>query len=136
MVLDREDSNRRSVGSFFLNPVLDKDSAEALRERAIASGVKGEHETVPVYDDGRGGFKASAAWLVERAGFAKGTRRGCVGLSSKHALALVHHGGGTTSDLLALARDIRSAVEERFGVRLEPEPTFLGFTGADPLEYP
>jgi UDP-N-acetylmuramate dehydrogenase len=58
----------------------------------------------------------------------RGLRRGPVGVSSRHALALVHHGGGTTADLLALAREIRDTVEARFGVRLVPEPTLLGTT--------
>lgn len=133
MVLDRDDPNRRSVGSFFLNPVFDVDSAQELKERALAIGVSAGAEAVPLFDDGRGGFKVSAAWLVERAGYARGTRRGCVGVSSNHALALVHHGGGTTSDLLELAREIHSTVEKKFGVQLEPEPAFLGFQDADPL---
>ena len=71
-------------------------------------------------------MKLSAGWLIERAGIAKGLRRGAVGVSSAHALALVHHGGGTTAALLALARELRDAVWTRFGVRLIPEPTFVG----------
>ena len=80
-----------------------------------------------------GELKLSAGWLIEAVGFHKGERRGPVGLSSRHALALVHHGGGTTAQLLALAREIRDRVEERFGVRLRPEPIFLGFGDDDPL---
>jgi UDP-N-acetylmuramate dehydrogenase len=77
--------------------------------------------------------KLPAGWLVEHAGFPRGTRRGAVGVSSRHALALVHHGGGSTADLVRLAREVRQAVAGRFGVRLGPEPTFLGFPPGDPL---
>jgi UDP-N-acetylmuramate dehydrogenase len=133
MVLDPADPNRRSAGSFFLNPVLDVDAAKALLERARAEGVLGAGENVPGFDDGEGRIKVSAAWLVERAGFTKGTRRGCVGLSSRHALALIHHGGGTAAELVALAREIRAEVCRRFGVSLEPEPVFVGFQNGDPL---
>jgi UDP-N-acetylmuramate dehydrogenase len=77
-------------------------------------------------DGGR--VKLSAGWLIERAGFVKGLRRGAVGLSSAHALALVHHGGGSASALVDLAREIRDTVRTRFGVTLVPEPTFVGLT--------
>jgi UDP-N-acetylmuramate dehydrogenase len=70
--------------------------------------------------------KTSAAWLIERAGFAKGYARGRVAISSKHALALVNRGGASTGELLALAREIAAGVRERFGVQLEPEPTIVG----------
>jgi len=133
MVLDSADPNRRSAGSFFLNPVLNVDAAKALQERARAEGALAADETLPGFDDGEGRIKVPAAWLVERAGFAKGTRRGCVGLSSRHALALVHHGGGTAAELVALAGEIRVEVRERFGVLLEPEPFFLGFRDPNPL---
>jgi UDP-N-acetylmuramate dehydrogenase len=72
--------------------------------------------------------KLSAGWLIEQAGVAKGFRRGAVGVSTGHALALVHHGGGTTDALVALARQVRDAVAARFGVTLFPEPSFLGET--------
>jgi len=133
MVVESADPNRRSAGSFFLNPVLDVDSVENLQERARARGVLAKGEKLPGFDDGEGRIKMSAAWLVERAGFARGTRRGCVGLSSRHALALVHHGGGTAAGLVALASEIRTEVHKQFGVMLEPEPFFLGFAEADPL---
>jgi UDP-N-acetylmuramate dehydrogenase len=66
--------------------------------------------------------KLAAGWLIERAGFAKGLRRGPVGLSTKHALAIVCHDGARASDVLALADTIRSGVHERFGVELVLEP--------------
>jgi UDP-N-acetylmuramate dehydrogenase len=76
--------------------------------------------------------KLSAAWLIERSGFAKGHRHGGVGISTKHALALVNRGGGTASEVVELAREIRRRVEDAFGILLEPEPSFVGFD-ADPL---
>jgi UDP-N-acetylmuramate dehydrogenase len=69
--------------------------------------------------------KLAAGWLIEKAGIEKGTRRGPIGVSSKHALALVHHGGGTTAELLAFAAEIRVGVRDRFGINLEQEPRLL-----------
>jgi UDP-N-acetylmuramate dehydrogenase len=134
MGLDPADPNRRSVGSFFINPIIDdSQDLERVRSRARACGVLGPTEELPHHRLAGGAVKLSAAWLIERSGFARGTRKGPVGISSRHTLALVHHGGGSTADLLALAREIRDAVSARFGVTLEPEPTFLGFGDRDPL---
>ena len=133
MVLDPDDENRRSAGSFFLNPVVPTAIAWRAALAAVAAGVVASADEVPRYPAGEGSTKLSAAWLVERAGFARGTRRGAVGISSRHSLALVHHGGGTAAELVALAREIRTAVAARFGVALQPEPVFLGFPTADPV---
>ena len=73
-----------------------------------------------------GGVKLSAGWLIERAGIDKGMRRGAVGVSTAHALALVHHGGGSTAALLALAHEVRDAVRARYAITLTPEPTLIG----------
>ena len=76
--------------------------------------------------DSSGLVKISAAWLIEHAGFGKGHRLpGPVGLSRKHTLALTHRGGGSTAELLALAREIQTGVLDRFRVRLEPEPVLV-----------
>lgn len=123
------DPNLRSAGSFFTNPVVDDAQAADVARRAIAAGLVPDAGAMPSWPSGPGRTKLAAGWLVERAGFAKGTRRGHVGLSSAHALALVHHGGGTTSALLALADEIVRGVEERFGVVLEREPRLLGVDG-------
>jgi UDP-N-acetylmuramate dehydrogenase len=131
MVIDPADPNRRSVGSFFTNPVLTDAALQAVATRAVAAGIVADAGSVPRFVAGPGTHKIPAAWLIEKAGFTKGTRRGPVGISSNHALALVHHGGGTTADLLALARDIRDQVEARFGVRLVPEPVVLGRAAPD-----
>ncbi len=120
MVLDPTDPNGRSVGSFFMNPVLSADAFDRLVHRW---GAAGEGDGIPTFPaDGR--VKVPAAWLIEHAGFGRGYRRGGVGISTRHALALVNH-GGTTAELLALAEAIERAVYERFGVRLEREPVVV-----------
>lgn len=128
MLLDTPgDENFRSAGSFFKNPVVSVAEATEIEARAIGFGVLLPSARMPQFPAADGQqVKLSAAWLIERAGFAKGYRRGAVGVSSNHALALVHHGGGTTRELLELARAIRDAVGQRFGVALHPEPVFLG----------
>ncbi|HVZ75072.1 MAG TPA: UDP-N-acetylmuramate dehydrogenase [Polyangia bacterium] len=128
MVLDASDPNRRSVGSFFTNPIVDAAVADALASRAVAEGLVSRPDDVPRWPAGPGHTKLSAGWLIERAGISKGLRRGPVGVSSAHALALVHHGGGTTAALISLAREVRAAVQSRFGITLTPEPIFVGIT--------
>jgi UDP-N-acetylmuramate dehydrogenase len=123
MLVTAGDPNRRSVGSFFMNPIVDPEEAEAVATRAGDEGSR-----MPRWPAAQGQVKLSAGWLIERAGVAKGPRRGPVGVSSAHALALVHHGGGTTAALIALAREIQEAVRNRFGVTLVPEPIFVGVT--------
>jgi UDP-N-acetylmuramate dehydrogenase len=126
MVLAPDDPNRRSVGSFFTNPVLDPAAFAALAARAVAAGIVANAAEVPRFGAPGDRIKVPAAWMIERAGFTKGLRRGPVGISSAHALALVHHGGGTTAALRALAEEIRAGVRARFGVTLTEEPIFLG----------
>jgi UDP-N-acetylmuramate dehydrogenase len=116
MVLDPGDPDCRSVGSFFTNPVLDGAQMSEILKVA---------PEVPRYP-AAGGTKVPAAWLVERAGFARGYRRGAAAISSKHALALTVGEGGTAADVLALAREIRDRVREQLGVLLEPEPVLVG----------
>ncbi|UCH29098.1 MAG: UDP-N-acetylmuramate dehydrogenase [Myxococcales bacterium] len=125
MVLDRGDANHRSAGSFFLNPVVPTNQAETLVERAVDEGLVTTASEVPRYPAQEGRTKLAAGWLIEKAGIAKGTRRGAIGVSTNHALALVHHGGGTTAELLAFAEEIRARVRDRFGVDLEREPRLL-----------
>lgn len=120
MVLDPHDPDSRSAGSFFTNPILDRDAWVALRERAADLGEP------PSWPAGDGLVKVSAAWLIERAGFHKGYGGDGVAISSKHTLALTTRDGGTTEALLALARTIRAGVHARFGVTLHPEPVLVG----------
>lgn len=125
MLLDPDDPNHRSAGSFFLNPIVSDDEANRVVAQAVAERLVARPEDVPRYPADHGRAKLAAGWLIEKAGIAKGTRRGAVGISSKHALALVHHGGGTTAELLSLADEIRQRVDDRFGVSLEREPRLL-----------
>ncbi|NJC69299.1 UDP-N-acetylmuramate dehydrogenase [Planosporangium thailandense] len=120
MVLDAADPDTYSVGSFFTNPVVTADGFAALRDRT--GGVE-----PPAFPAGDGHVKVSAAWLIEHAGFARGygDPAAGVGISTKHTLALTNRGTGTTSALLALAREIRAGVRDRFGVDLHPEPVLI-----------
>lgn len=127
MVIDPTDPNRRSVGSFFMNPVLPSQAAEAVCARAVSRGITSRPEEVPRFPAPGGGTKMSAAWLIEHAGIRPGFRLGGVGVSTNHVLALVNRGEGSTDELLLLAARIRDTVQEEFGVSLEPEPAFLGF---------
>jgi UDP-N-acetylmuramate dehydrogenase len=124
MVIDPSDSDSRSAGSFFLNPVLSADEFAAL-ERRVAERLGGEAHP-PAYPETSGQVKTSAAWLIERAGFHRGYGRGPVGISGKHTLALINRGGATTAELLGLAGEVRDGVREAFGVVLHPEPTLVG----------
>jgi UDP-N-acetylmuramate dehydrogenase len=119
MVVDGTDPDTWSVGSFFTNPVLD-DTALAAFEARLDPGA-----TYPSWQ-AAGGRKLSAAWLIERSGFRKGYGGDAVRLSCKHTLALTHRGGGTTAQLLALAREVRDGVRSRFSVTLAPEPRLVG----------
>lgn len=132
MVLDPDDENRRSVGSFFTNPVLPEAQARAALQRAVDTGAAATADEVPRYPAGPGRIKLAAGWLIERAGIRRGQRHGQAGVSSRHALSLVHHGGGSTAELLELAQAVQQAVHGRFGVWLQAEPAFLGFA-APPL---
>ncbi len=124
MVWDAADPDTRSVGSFFTNPLLD-DAALTAAHAAIVARF-GADVRYPRYPAGSQ-TKLSAAWLIERAGFGKGFAlpRGGAAISSKHTLALTNR-GGSTEDLLALARHVRDGVEDAFGVRLHAEPILVG----------
>ena len=131
MVLDPADPDTRSVGSFFTNPVLTPDELAAT-DRLIRERF-GPDASYPRYPGAAGNAdaadtKLSAAWLIERAGFSRGLDGpgGQVGVSGKHTLALVNRGGGTTAELLTLARQIRDGVRDAFAVALLPEPVLVG----------
>ncbi|HEU4974519.1 MAG TPA: UDP-N-acetylmuramate dehydrogenase [Baekduia sp.] len=125
MVLDPADPDSVSAGSFFTNPILDAGAFAALEARACER--LGGDVRVPAFAEPDGRVKTSAAWLIERAGFAKGHGDPAgIAISSKHVLALTNRGGGTTTELVGLAREIADGVEAAFGVRLHPEPVFVG----------
>lgn len=111
MVLDPADHDTWSAGSFFTNPVVDAGLVP---------------EGAPAWPQPDGRVKTSAAWLIEQAGFAKGHGNDRVALSTKHTLALTNRGAASTDDLLALAREVRDGVAERFGIVLVNEPVLVG----------
>lgn len=125
MVIDPSDDNRRSAGSFFMNPTLDAEAAALVREKAAS--VLREGERMPEFAAPDGRTKLSAGWLIERAGFARGTASGPVGLSTKHALAVVNRGGASAKQIVAFAAHVRAGVRAKLGVVLHPEPVLLGF---------
>ncbi len=125
MVIDPSDADSRSVGSFFVNPVVTPEEFERVKELSNKSARnKVEMPAFPVSGDR---VKLSAAWLMERAGFARGYRHGNVGTSMKHALAIINRGGGSAREVLELKELIQSRVMDAFGIALTPEPIFVGF---------
>ena len=123
MLLEADDPERRTAGSFFTNPIVGVAEAEAVAERARSLGITAE---LPRWAQPDGRIKLAAGWLIEKSGVTRGMSRGAVGVSRRHALALVHHGGGTTASLLALADEIVETVHARFGVTLRREPVLWG----------
>jgi UDP-N-acetylmuramate dehydrogenase len=123
MVIDENDPNSKSAGSFFKNPIVSKEKFLEISEKAKSFGV----ETVPGFAVDENSVKIPAAWLIENSGFYKGFQKGNAGLSTKHTLAVVNLGGATASDILALKEEIQSEVKSRFGIALVAEPIFVGF---------
>jgi UDP-N-acetylmuramate dehydrogenase len=119
MVLDEEDADTRSAGSFFKNPVVSRAEYECI---AAASPT-----AVPHFEAGAAQVKLAAAWLIEQAGIGKGFALGPAAISGKHTLALVNRSGATAADILRLKELVQQRVRERFGVELQPEPVMLGF---------
>ena len=139
MVLDPEDHDTWSAGSFFTNPIVEPQLADSIQEAVRATRGDEDADRMPRHvvdgtttsgERGEGKEKLSAAWLIERAGFAKGYPGEESGaratLSTKHTLALTNRGEATADDIVALAREIRAGVQKAFGVKLEPEPIWLG----------
>ena len=116
MVLDDADPDTWSAGSFFTNPILDPAAAADLPADAPRYPADGDR------------VKTSAAWLIERAGFARGHGTGPARVSAKHTLALTNRGEAHADDVVRLAREIRDGVLTRFGVTLEPEPVLVGLS--------
>ncbi len=131
MLLDPTDENRRSVGSFFLNPIVTLKESKSLVKTAIRKGLVLTEKEIPQFPVEGDRVKFPAAWLIEKAGIRKGQRFGPVGVSSKHSLCLVHYGNGTTKELVQAAQAIQTAVNETFGIKLHPEPNFVGFLDAE-----
>jgi len=110
MLLDAQDQDSWSVGSFFMNPRVDTPPADA-----------------PAWPEPDGRYKVSAAWLIEQAGFAKGFGlNDRVTLSTKHTLAITNRGSATSSDVIELANHVKNGVKEKFGIELQPEARLIG----------
>ncbi|MFD2690879.1 UDP-N-acetylmuramate dehydrogenase [Streptomyces phyllanthi] len=124
MVLDPEDHDTWSAGSFFTNPILTDEAFAAFRAR-VAERL-GEDVMPPAYPAGDGHTKTSAAWLIDKAGFTKGYGSGPARISTKHTLALTNRGDATTEDLLVLAREVVAGVRDAFGITLVNEPVTVG----------
>jgi len=122
MLITAGDDDCRSAGSFFKNPILSSDQYQILTARAAAKKLQ-----IPSYPALDAQKKISAAWLVEHSGFSRGFGSGRVGISRKHALAIVNRGGASAAEVLAFEEIIQQRVEEIWGIRLEPEPVFVGF---------
>ncbi len=112
MVLDEGDRDTWSAGSFFTNPIVDKDLVPA---------------NAPSWPTSDGMVKVSAAWLIENAGMKKGTRHGGAAISSKHVLAITNHDGATAEEINQLGKTCSRAVKEKYGIELESEVRLLGF---------
>ncbi|MFE2834060.1 UDP-N-acetylmuramate dehydrogenase [Streptomyces mirabilis] len=124
MVLDPEDHDTWSAGSFFTNPILTDEEFAAFHAR-VAERL-GTDVVPPAYPAGEGHTKASAAWLIDKSGFTKGYGSGPARISTKHTLALTNRGRATTEDLLALAREVVAGVRDAFGITLVNEPVTVG----------
>lgn len=122
MMMAEGDTDCRSAGSFFKNPQVSEELALQVRKSAPGGGL-----SLRTYPAGKGQVKLPAAWLIEHAGFTRGYRKGAAAISTRHTLALVNRGGATAAEIEALAEQIRSGVENRFGIRLEMEPVCVGF---------
>ena len=110
MILNEKDSDTFSVGSFFINPIMEKDK--------VPSGA-------PMYENESGKVKTSAAWLIEQSGFEKGFRHGGAVISQKHTLAITNSGNATAEDILELSNLITSKVKQKFAIDLTVEPRIL-----------
>lgn len=117
MVIDPNDPNSRSAGSFFKNPVVKIAKLEEIKQT---------HDDVPYFAFGDK-VKIPAAWLIENAGFHKGYVLGKAGISTNHTLALINRGSATAAEIIALKDKIQAAVAAQFGIKLVPEPVFVGF---------
>ena len=122
MLIVPGEEDARSAGSFFKNPIVPQAFVDELSARVSSGGFP-----LPNFPAGDGFRKLPAAWLVEHAGFAKGYTRGRAGISRKHALAIVNRGGASAAEIIALKDEIQARVLSEFGIRLEPEPVFVGF---------
>lgn len=119
MVIDENDVNSRSAGSFFKNPIISNEKMEEIRNSF--------GERVPSFAVTEDSVKIPAAWLIENSGFHKGFEHGNIGLSKKHSLAIVNFGAATADEAIEFKNLIQENVRSKFGIELNPEPIFVGF---------
>lgn len=117
MVIDPEDVNSRSAGSFFKNPLVAEEKFLSLKDEFLQ---------IPSFPAADGLVKIPAAWLIEQAGIGKGYVLGNAGTSANHSLAIINRGGATAADITELKNLIQTKVSDQFGIHLEPEPIFVG----------
>ena len=122
MLIADDDEDSRSAGSFFKNPIVDIATFERIAKQVESKGL-----LPPSYPAGEGKVKLPAAWLVEQSGIHKGFTLGRVGISRRHALAIVNRGGATAAEVIALKERVQQQVRDSFGVELYPEPILIGF---------
>lgn len=127
MVIDANDLNSQSAGSFFKNPIVELEQFHEIENKCRKLKIIGEIDDVPHFPASENSVKIPAAWLIEKAGFHKGCLKGRVGLSTNHTLALTNRGDATANELLELKNEIQKKVTEIFGIKLLPEPVFVGF---------
>ena len=116
MLLNPDDKDSWSAGSFFTNPIISVEIASQLPEGA------------PKWPLADGRVKTSAAWLIEHSGIDKGHAHGGARVSTKHVLALTNTGDATATELVELAREVRASVQAKFGITLEPEVNLIGIS--------
>ncbi len=127
MVIDKNDLNSQSAGSFFKNPIVKNERFQEIEKNCKKLNIIGETDKIPHFPTNENQVKIPAAWLIEKAGFDKGYTKNRVGLSTNHTLALTNRGDATARELIELKNEIQTKVEEIFGIKLFPEPVFVGF---------
>jgi UDP-N-acetylmuramate dehydrogenase len=122
MLIRPGDEDSQSAGSFFKNPVVSALHFDELNKKAHSRGLQ-----IPSFPMAMAQRKVPAAWLVENSGFSKGLANGRVGISRKHALAVVNRGGASAEEIVRFKDEIQQRVQQQWGVRLEMEPVLVGF---------
>jgi UDP-N-acetylmuramate dehydrogenase len=120
MVIDENDPNSKSAGSFFKNPIVSNEKFAEMSERTTAGHI-------PNYKVDDQNVKIPAAWLIENSGFYKGYKNGNAGLSTRHTLAIINTGNAMAADILELKNEIQAKVRDKFAIELIPEPVLIGF---------
>ena len=128
MVVEAGNVASQSCGSFFVNPVVSNADFQRLQLQSAPA-------TVPHYVADAASVKVPAAWLIERAGFPKGTTRGTVGISPYQAQAIINRGGARAADVMAMAIEVKRAVWDMFAISIVPEPVFVGFAHSPELRF-